>query len=146
MLIAGLSGHYNSKTAPEIPALWQRFVARLDQIPGRVGGVEYGLCFSTGGDEFDYVAGVEISSSSGLPDGFETFSIPAHKQLVFPHEGHVSSLQDTITAIWRDWFPAHGQGLDRPARGIPDVIEYYGERFSPQTGTGDIEVWIPVTS
>ena len=146
MLIAGLSGHYTSKTAHEIPALWQRLVPWLGKIPGRVGRVDYGLCFSTGGDDFDYLAGVEVSSASGLPAGFGAFSIPAHKHLAFPHKGHVSSLKDIITAIWRDWFPAHGQGLDRPATGVPRVIEYYGERFNPQTGTGDIEVWISIKS
>jgi AraC family transcriptional regulator len=26
----------------------------------------------------------------------------------------------------------------------PNLVEYYGENFDPESGTGDMEVWIPI--
>ena len=47
-------------------------------------------------------------------------------------------------AAW-DWLPTSGRKLDCDA-GAPTFIEHYGEKFDPDTGFGDIEVWFPVKS
>ena len=54
-----------------IPNQWQRFHQSVDNIPGRIGKVAYGVCCN--GDDagnFDYIAGVEVSDFSDLPREF----------------------------------------------------------------------------
>jgi len=144
MVIAGLRGHFTPGTWDGIPALWQR-LATHGSIPGAVGRVHYGLCFNLS-NGIDYLCGVEVSNTGGLPDDFTTSKVPAQKYAVFPHRDHVSKLHDTLDAIQRKWLPASGHKIVRAADGAPDFFERYGEGFDPKTGMGDIEVWLPIQS
>jgi AraC family transcriptional regulator len=143
LLIAGLSEHYASETMKNIPELWQRFATHIGSIPGQVGRVAYGLCFN-GPDGIDYLAGVEISSASGLPDEFSFATIPAQKYAVFSHREHVSKLYETLDAIDK-WLPGSGLNVSRGAE-APSFFERYSEEFNPQTGMGGMEVWVPIQS
>src|SRR5260370_2805233 len=110
LLIAGLSGHYTLETMKNMPELWQRFAPQIGNIPGQVGRVAYGLCFNAlSPDGMDYMAGVEVSGSSGLPSEFSVATIPAQKYAVFSHREHVSKLYETLDAIHK-WIP--GSGLE----------------------------------
>lgn len=142
LLITGLQSHYTSQTVSEIPQLWQHLMTYLGQIPGQVGRATYGVGFNMGESGFDYIAGVEVSNTSGIPTTFSKLSIPAQKYYVFVHEGHVSKIPDTITAILREWIPSSGHSVGK----FPSLLERYGEGFNPQTGMGDIELWVPVAS
>jgi AraC family transcriptional regulator len=71
-------------------------------------------------------------------------NVPAQRYAVFAHSEHVSKLRNTCEAIWRQWLPNSGHEFARPAPGAPDFFERYGPGFNPQTGMGDIEVWVPV--
>jgi AraC family transcriptional regulator len=115
-------------------------------IPGRVGRVNYGVVFNMANcrDGFDYLSGIEVSSLSGLPSDFNHETIPAQGYVVFSHREHVSKLKETVNAIWQEWLPASGSVVAHTIPDAPDMIEYYGENFDPHTGTGDIEIWIPV--
>jgi len=78
LVIAGLRSRYTTGTMNGIPAQWQRFGPHLGNIPGQMGRVAYGLCFNAlSPDGIDYLAGVEVSSSSGLPGDFSVVTIPA---------------------------------------------------------------------
>jgi AraC family transcriptional regulator len=70
--------------------------------------------------------------------------IPAQKYAIFCHRGHVSKLKDTAAAIWHEWLPASHRNVSHPLGGAPQMIEYYAENFDPETGFGDIEVWLPL--
>jgi AraC family transcriptional regulator len=145
LLIAGLREHYTMETAARIPALWQRLVPHLGNIPRQIGDVTYGVVSRprNGAGGFDYLAGVEVSGVGDLPGGFATEKIPAQAYTVYPHRQHVSKLRETMDAIWRAWIAVPGHQADY---GL-DVIERYGgygEAFNPVTGLGDIEVWVPV--
>jgi AraC family transcriptional regulator len=142
-LIAGLRGHYTRATMNEISGLWQRFTPYLGGIPGQVGGVAYGVCFPSS-DGFDYLSGVEVLSSSGLPDGFSVVSMPVQKYAVFSHRGHVSKLHETCDAIEREWLPRSQHAFAHGTLGAPGFFERYGEGFDPRTGSGDVEVWVPI--
>jgi AraC family transcriptional regulator len=144
LLIAGLSEHYTSETMKNMPELWQRFAPHIGNIPGQVGRVAYGLCLS-GPDGIDYLAGIEISSASGLPDEFSFATIPAQKYAVFPHREHVSKLYETLDAIDK-WLPGSGLKVASGAPEVPSFFERYSEEFNPQTGMGGMEVWIPIQS
>ena len=144
LLIAGLREHV--KTISSIPAQWQRALAY--KIPNRLGKVDYGVCFNclSGADSFDYLAGVEVSDFSGLPAELSRVSIPAQKYAVFPHREHVSKLSSTIDTILNKWLPQSGHEVAHAVADAPDFLERYGEDFDPQTGTGGIEIWIPIKS
>jgi AraC family transcriptional regulator len=142
MIVAGLRGHFNDANWHGIPAQWQRLLSH-GRIPGQTGVVYYGLCFNTAGG-FDYFCGAEVSEAAVLGSEFARVSLPAQRYAIFAHHEHVSKIRETCEAIWRQWFPASGHELARPADGAPDFFERYGEGFDPKTGTGDIEVWIPI--
>lgn len=64
--------------------------------------------------------------------------------------GHFTSDSlDEIPALWgrlalRQWLPTSGFEMGRSTAGEPYALERYGEKFDPVTGTGDIEIWIPI--
>lgn len=142
LLIAGLQNHYTPQTVGEIPQLWQQLMPFLGKIPGQVGQAVYGVGFNMGPNGFDYLAGVEVSDASGIPGDFSQLSIPAQKYYVFVHEDHVSKIPETITAILNEWIPSSGREIGK----FPSLLERYGEGFDPQTGLGDMEIWMPLGS
>src|ERR1700694_5901612 len=71
LLVAGISERYTCETGAGIPGQWRRFHQSVDNIPGRIGKVAYGVCCN--GDDagnFDYIAGAQVSDFSDLPRGF----------------------------------------------------------------------------
>jgi AraC family transcriptional regulator len=146
LLIAGLREHYTSQTMNNIPAQWQRFAPHIGKIPGQIGQKAYGLCFELSEPDggIDYLTGVEVANSSGLPSGFVTVSIPAQKYAVFSHREHVSKLWNTLDAIGKEWRPEWGQAIRNRGSETPAFFERYTEEFNPQTGMGGIEVWVPI--
>jgi AraC family transcriptional regulator len=123
-------------------ALWASH--RQHPRTGGPGGLR--LCFNALSlDGIDYLAGVEVSSSSGLPGEFNVATIPAQKYAVFSHLEHVSKLRETLDAIHK-WLPGSGHEVARGTAGAPDFFECYSEEFDPLTGMGGMEVWIPVKS
>ena len=142
MIVAGMSERITPETRDKIDKLWWRFAPHIGKVPGQIGArVAYGAV-TDAANGIDYLAGVEVTSASGLPDGFAYVSLPAQRYAVFTHDGHVSKLKDTMTAIWT-WLPQSGHAQARTA-GAPAFFERYGEEFDPQTGMGGIEVWVPV--
>jgi AraC family transcriptional regulator len=141
LLVAGLAARFSFETAAGIPALWQRFVPHIGHVPGQLGGVAYGVCFNAddGDGSFDYLAGVAVASFADLAENFARVRIPEQSYAVFVHRDHASNLQSTFQAIWRDWLPRSGrQASDGPS------FERYDEAFDPRTGTGPVEVWVPL--
>ncbi len=140
LLIAGLAERCTWETSAKIPSLWQRFHAYPGGIPGQSGRAAYGVCCN--GDDagnFDYIAGVEVADFSLLPSELSRVRIPEQRYLVFQHTDHIATVRGTIAAIWNDWLPASGHHVaDAPN------FERYTESFDPLTGTGGLEIWIPV--
>lgn len=140
-LIVGLGGDFEPGPAAGIPALWQRFNEYFGHIPGQTGNAAFGLCSTQPGKPgFHYVAGVRVPRADDLPAELETIHIPALSWAIFPHEGHVSSIAATAHAVFREWLPASG----RTAATFPELLEFYGEDFDPETGLGRIEIWLPL--
>ena len=74
-----------------------------------------------------------------LPEGFATIRISALRFAIFRHPAHVSMLRSTHYTIWNKWLPVSDVKIsDGPS------FERYGKDFNPMTGTGRIEVWMPV--
>ncbi|MBC8136621.1 MAG: AraC family transcriptional regulator [Fibrella sp.] len=141
MVLAGVTQHYTYDSMGAIPAQWQQFGPRIGTVPERTGTADYGVVVSTPGQpDFDYLTVFEVSDTTGLPADFTTMEIPAQRYAVFPHTGHVSTVCETIDAIFRKWLPKSGFEVT----GKPDLLERYGENFNPATGAGDIEIWVPI--
>lgn len=140
LLVAGFNESYTFENRTHIPAQWQRFSTHLGQVPGQVGTTAYGVCWNyQPGCGFDYLSGVEVADGSPLPAEFRSVRIPAQRYAVFTHRGHVSSIAQTIDAVWTKWLPNSGrQPADSPS------FERYTEEFNPHTGLGGMEIWVPL--
>jgi AraC family transcriptional regulator len=140
LLVAGLGERYTWETSAAIPGQWHRFNQSVDNIPGRIGQVAYGVCCN--GDDagnYDYIAGVEVSDFSDLPREFARVRIPEAKYAVFTHSDHISTIRRTVNTIWNHWLPASGLKVaDAPN------FERYDANFDPLTGNGGLEIWVPV--
>jgi AraC family transcriptional regulator len=141
LLVAGLGERItHDNQGAGIPNQWQRFHQSVDNIPGRIGKVAYGVCCN--GDDagnFDYIAGVEVTDFSDLPREFSRVRIPEQKYAVFTHAEHISTIRRTVNTIWNHWLPMSGmKAADAPN------FERYDEKFNPMTGDGGLEIWIPV--
>lgn len=140
-IIAGLGGDFEPGKAAGIPALWQKFNAHFGHIPGQVDKTAYGLCtMQPGKPGFRYVAGARVSRRDDLPAEFEIIAVPAQSWAMFLHHGHVNAIPATVDTAFRTWLPTSGRAVG----GFPDVLEFYGEDFDPETGLGRVEIWLPL--
>lgn len=140
LLIAGISQRYSRETTAAIPSQWQRFVPHIGHVPGQIGQIAYGVCMNP--DEngtVEYLSGVEVSSFDAIANEFATVRIPGRRYAVFTHEGHISAIRATWEAIFRQGLPS----LDSHIADAPD-FERYDRRFDPQTGSGIVEIWVPL--
>ncbi|MPY86816.1 MAG: helix-turn-helix domain-containing protein [Luteitalea sp.] len=140
LLVSGLGERYSCETSNSIPAQWQRFAPYIGNVPRQVGRTAYGVVCN-GDDEgnFDYICGVEVSDFSELPAELTRVRIAEQRYAVFSHRDHISTIRSTVNTIWNKWLPESGhEAADAP------TFERYGEHFNPQTGTGGVEIWIPI--
>ena len=142
LLIAGLVGRFTQQTTQDMPALWEKFIPHLGNIPGQKGEVTYGICCNPDGEGgFEYIAGVEISKLDDLPETYRWVEVQPQQYAVFEHRGKLDSLPQTFQYIWKTWLPQSGhQAADAPE------YERYSEDFNPSRGTGKLEIWLPIKS
>jgi AraC family transcriptional regulator len=141
LLIAGLRKHFADAPWKGTSELRQRFAPYRGEIRGQVGLTAYGRCFLEAND-VEYLAGVEVSGSTGLPEDLAMVSIPAQRYLVFAHDEHVLKLHVTCDKI-AEWLATSGCEARKPA-GAPDFFERYSEEFNGSTGMGGMEVSVPI--
>ena len=140
LLIVGIGARYTFPRTEGIPAQWQRLAPHFGHVTGQVDGATYGVSHNFDDDgHFDYLAGIAVTSFTGVPDDLARLRIAAHRYVVFLHAAHVSALPATHNTIWNVWLPQSGLELAEPLN-----FERYDRRFDPQTGMGGVEIWIPV--
>lgn len=141
MTIVGLNASYDKETRNNIPSQWQQFAPLIGKVPGQVDGMTaYGVCWKFQDNcKFDYLAGVEVSNPESLLDGMTTVHVPASEYAVFTYPGHVSQLPQAIDTIWSKWLPESGLKA-----GSTPAFEKYSEEYNPETGTGGMEIWVPL--
>ncbi len=146
LLIAGLMLRQLTNPPAELPALWQRFAPFIGRVPRQVPGVAFGLCMRAAQDDAcsDYVAGCEVENFAEIPADWARVTIPPQQYAVFAHRGSAAQLQHTVHAIFDKWLPHSGCEAMAPAVGGVGFFERYGPGFDPRTGSGDIELWLPV--
>jgi AraC family transcriptional regulator len=140
LLLVGMSERYTCETSAGIPSLWQRFLPHFGSVPGQLDHKAYGVNYNFDDeDNFSYLCGVEVPDFSRVPAGWAQLRVAGQRYAVFAHTEHISTIRRTWNTAWNVWLPASGHEVaDAPH------FELYGESFDPQTGTGDIEIWIPL--
>ncbi len=139
LLLAGFAQRINYDNVASIPQLWQKLAPHIGHLPNEIPGCTYGVKVNSDNDGFEYLAGVSVSHFDGLPADFRTERIPAQTYAVFTHRGHISTIRETMKAIWSEYLPQSGLSLaDAPE------LERYDSRFDPRTGNGEVDIFIPI--
>jgi AraC family transcriptional regulator len=144
-LVAGVRERFDGDTKHGIPALWQRFLPILPEIPHQRPGT-YGICTNPSAEDgsFDYVAGVAVDRVDELPAGTVAETIPRQTYAVFRHHVRSSNLheelQPTLHFIWSTWLA--GSDVYEYAGG-PD-FERYPEGFEAGRKGTYLDIMIPV--
>lgn len=137
--VTGLQRHFKFAETAEIPQLWEQANQFIGSIEGEIGSAAYGVCSDFTEDGFNYTCCTETDPAAQNDAPLVTLGIPAQTYLVFTHRGHISGIGATTMAAWDDGIPTSGK---KPTNGIN--FELYDARFDPKTGTGEVEIWIPV--
>ncbi|MEZ5914980.1 MAG: AraC family transcriptional regulator [Parvularculaceae bacterium] len=140
--IVGLKEHYRCGRYGGIPEQWSRLAAHpVANSIARGDGVSYGVCFNfTQNGDMDYLCGFEADSSAAPGADLSAVDLEPGEYAVFAHRGHVSSIGETWRAIY-----AHGlAALSRKPKMAPQY-ERMDHCFNPVTGSGVIEIWIPLS-
>lgn len=123
--------------SPEIPALWPKFVPRIDEIPNTdEPNVSYGV-MSFDGSTLEYAAAVSVTAAEGVPAGMLSIVLPAGTYAFFSYP--LSGLGKGFSEIHNTLIPQSGY---QQGGGI--FFERYNEKFDPRNPQSAVEIWIPV--
>jgi AraC family transcriptional regulator len=123
-----------------IPELWARFVPRIGEIPLRRGAHTLGVCVDDAdGEGITYLAAVEVERIASVPDGMFALTLPARRYAVWTHRGPLATFPDTVKLVFGRWLAES----KLPHAEAPD-FEWYDERFDPERGAGEIDVYVPL--
>jgi AraC family transcriptional regulator len=141
LLFVGLAAAYFYGTSEQIAPQWQRFMRDFyPDIPNRADGPPVGVSArDTEGDNFTYICAAEVSAFGTIPKGLTKMTLARSLYAVFPHDSHVTQLNQTYAAIWDEWIPSSGkQPAEAPS------LQRHNATFDPRTGNGGVTVWIPI--
>jgi predicted transcriptional regulator YdeE len=142
--LAGFSARYTPETLRRIPAQWGRFGAEVGAIAGVTARESHGLCFEWRDGTMEYACALPVSPGAHLPEGWRPLMLPASRYAVFSHEDHVSTMMKAIEWILHTWLPGSGERRAPGFAGGVELVEWYGPAFDPETGYGDVEIWVPL--
>lgn len=139
MSIIGLRRVYGEdESAAGIPNQWQEFVQHIGHIPNQKNDETYGVCHMTD-NGLEYICGVEVTANDDVPKGLHKLELGPQNYAVFQHDGHISTIRRTWATIFQKALPE----ADFVRADAPD-FEWYSSDFDPISGTGRIEIWIPL--
>jgi AraC family transcriptional regulator len=147
MLLVGLSTRFYSvdseknNLGDKLPALWQAFLARLEEVPHAVPGICYGVVRQTPAqtDELEYYAAIEVEEITALPAGLESLCLPAARYARFAHRGSVAHVDRTVNYIYSSWLARAGMRHTYAAD-----LESYDARYHPTSDDSLLHYAIPV--
>ena len=144
MTIAGLAETHDRRKVEGIPAQWQRFNHYLGNIPDAKPEAAFGVLTGVfeDTDAFGCLAGLEVRRTSSLQPELTAVILPAQRYAIFTHTGHVSKIRTSVNTMFNRWIPELGIETGE----FPSFFERYGIEFDPETGIGDVELWVPVRS
>jgi AraC family transcriptional regulator len=124
----------------EIPQLWRVLGPRTGEIENLADDTAaYGISANMDKEsgEFDYIAGFEVSSTEGLPEGMVAFEVPGDRYAVFATT--LPKIGETFHNAYETWLPQAGHQLT----GGPE-FELYDEQFDPQDPDSEFDLYIPI--
>jgi len=125
--------------SPEIPALWPKFVSRIDEIDNALEPrVSYGVMWS--GETMDvlhYMAAISVSKSGRIPDGMAPLTLAAGKYASFSYP--LSGLGKGFGEIFNRLLQSSAY-----VQAKAPFFERYDEAFDPGNPQSMIEICLPV--
>jgi AraC family transcriptional regulator len=128
--------------------LWKRFMPRRKEIKNNLNADLISMQVYDSSFEMkdfnqhttiDKWAAIEVSDFNFIPEGMNTFTIPAGHYAVFLHRGPASAGVKTFQYIFTTWLPDSGYELDsRPH------FEILGDRYKNEDPESEEEVFIPI--
>ncbi|MDQ2682166.1 MAG: GyrI-like domain-containing protein [Chloroflexota bacterium] len=148
MRIAGFGRVLTWSNMREIPRIWDQAGPWIESILGGNDQDAYGAMFvpEPGAGDLGYLAGMVVQEDYELAPGQIELRIPAIRWAVFPHNGALADFPATIDAAQHGWLPTSGFQRFEAAPGNVAMMERYGPGFDPESGTGDMQVWLPLAS
>ncbi|MEO1172959.1 MAG: helix-turn-helix domain-containing protein [Myxococcota bacterium] len=136
-------GSERNNIGEKIPPLWDAFLPRLDEIPGAVEGVCFGVIQQASQDSelLEYVAAMEVPGlpAAPLPAQMVHIEIPAATYATFTHRGLADRIDHTVSYIYSTWLMQSGR---RHSYG-PD-LEIYDSRWHATSPDSVMEYAIPL--
>ncbi|MCB1756879.1 MAG: effector binding domain-containing protein, partial [Gammaproteobacteria bacterium] len=128
--------------ADKLPALWDEFLPRMDEIQARMNNKAFGIIQTQKDtDSLEYYAACEVTEKNGiqLPEGMVSLKIPSTSYAVFAHKGNLNHINNTVNYIYSSWLLQseywHTYGPD---------IEVYDDQFIPGSEGSIMYYSIPV--
>lgn len=137
-----------SRADYNIGELWSRFMPRRREILNPLSNdlismTLYDQDYFTNFDpdrKFQKWAGMGVMDYSVIPQGMETFEIPAGLYAVFHYKG-LSTDNSVYQFIFRSWLPASGYTLDNRPH-----FEILGKNYRNNDPDSEEEIWIPIAA
>jgi predicted transcriptional regulator YdeE/DNA-binding transcriptional MerR regulator len=140
-LVAGTLYQGNNKNQ-EIAVMWQEeFLPRMDEV-NSVSHNTYGVCIESPelpDGEFQYIAGMEVTSEENIPEGMVLKKVPEGLYAVFEHHGSIEKLSETYAYIYQSWLPSSGY-----KRTAAIDYELYDEKFNDVSEDSILYLYVPV--
>ena len=136
-----------SMSANKTYELWHSFMPHRKEIQHTLGADLYSVqvynpdYFShfNPDTEFEKWAAIEVSGFESIPEGMESFILPAGLYAVFLHKGPASAGAATFGYIFSTWLPnSEYSADDRPH------FEILGAKYKNDDPESEEEIWIPV--
>lgn len=133
----------NNKTGE----LWRSFMVQRKEIEKNIGSTLYSMQLLPPAYFLDFNpntifekwAVTEVSDFGHIPEGMETFILPAGLYAVFLYKGPASKGAEAFTYIFGTWLPASEYVLDdRPH------FELLGEKYKNEDPESEEEIWVPI--
>ncbi len=124
-----------------LPAVWEAFLARLNEVSRAVQGCCYGVVQPTSDrdDLLDYVAAIEVEALIERPEHMVERVVPAATYAIFSHRGYPQEIDRTVDYIYSTWLLQSG----RRHSGGPD-LEIYGEGYQADSAASEFYYAIPI--
>ena len=86
-----------------------------------------------------YLACVEVTSATEVPEGMNARELASGLYAVFTHKGPINTIDRTLDYVYGSWLPRSGHQL----RDAPE-IEIYGDKFDPLSPESEMEYALPI--
>lgn len=134
--------YFGKNEKGEIPALWEKFMGRLqEEAPGFYTNESYGLMGMMDKEgNFEYIVCVPYTSPDQPLGDMVTYEIPKARYLVFAHIGSAETLQDTYLEIYNKYLPE----CEYEVRYDIYHFELYDERFNGFKEDCEMDIYVPI--